>query len=200
MDSASFSIAILIFALFVVIGSPPGDGGVAYASGCAGHVTESAIANNTPPAIALIDSDGSTFENGSTFVSADIRIVCLAFDETASIVSVQYSLDDEPFQTVSSDDLHVTNISLTGLTAGAHNIAVKVISSEDLTTEKRVEFMVDLSAQPDVAHINPAVWSAIAGMIALTGIFISIILVWMNWKKSPPKERVWSPPRMPPYI
>jgi hypothetical protein len=156
-----------------------------------------APADNTPPALALIDSKGAALRNGTVCDSADLTIICLAMDDLSEIEEVEYSLDNSTFAaTTSTGNLHRTYIELSGLTEGSHSITVRATNNASLTAEKTVGFTVDLTAPP---ADDSLIWNLLGAIVAISGILIASILILMGRRKGvrPPEPLMredWLPP------
>ena len=152
--------------------------------------TAAAPVDDTPPALDLIDSDGGALRNGTVFYSANVTIICLAMDDLSEIEEVEYSLDNSTFgATASTGNLHRTSIALTRLTEGPHSITVRATNNASLTTEKSVDFMVDLTAPPTDGGL---LWNVLGAIVAISGILLASILILEGRKKGarPPEPRM----------
>jgi len=139
--------------------------------------------DNTPPVLDLIDSEGRTLRNDTVFDTDDMTIICLAMDDISEIEDVEYSIDGSSFKpTTMSSDIHRTLVDLNGLTEGEHSITVRATNNASLTTEKTVDFTIDISVAPSE---NLLVWNILGAIVATSGIAIALILIIRDSKKEP---------------
>lgn len=159
--------------------------------------TAAAPADDSPPVIDLIDSEGHALRDGSVFDSGDIEITCLVLDDLSEIVDVEYSIDGSPLQpTTTNGDIHRTSISLIGLTEGGHMITVRAMNSADLYTDKTVEFTVDSSG---ASSEDMTAWDILGAVAAIAGISIALVLLARDKRKEPkPATPIIREGEMPP--
>jgi len=156
-------------------------------------------ADDTPPVIDLVDSEGRTLVNGTVYAYDDVTIYCLVLDDISEIEEVEYSIDGSVFKpTAINDDIHRTSVDLSGLADGAHILTVRAVNSASLVSERSVGFSIDSTAAPSDDSLT---WNALGAIVAISGISIALAFIILNRKKGPqPKSLPLRDGEIPPIL